>query len=185
MKLFAIAYVFALCSILVTGSAIHLHRRGSPSICGEGSEVLNQTSVAHAGKTILVSTSTCPPTKRDTIVSKRSSINIDKGRTYAPTAHVLGNSTIGPTAPARSQLRIMIQSRTQPAKRQPHTTLLSRVTPSSERRRHAFALVAAGLVIIMGSQLVDHEYSCLPEHRNALLQKWIGVGIAFLDPSTG
>ncbi|KAI0290039.1 hypothetical protein BC826DRAFT_970638 [Russula brevipes] len=78
MKLFAIASVFALSAILVSGSAIHLHRRGPPSICGEGSELLDETSVSHGGKTILVSTSTCPPTKRDTTVSKRSAINIDK-----------------------------------------------------------------------------------------------------------
>ncbi|KAI0290035.1 hypothetical protein BC826DRAFT_1106666 [Russula brevipes] len=78
MKLFAIASVFALSSILVSGSTIHLHRRGAPSICGEGSELLDETSVSHGGKTILVSTSNCRPTKRDTTVSKRSAINIDK-----------------------------------------------------------------------------------------------------------
>jgi hypothetical protein len=95
MKLFAIASVFALSSILVSGSTsklyiltpllrlvmlrtVHLHRRGPPSICGEGSELLDETSVSHGGKTILVSTSTCPPTKRDTTLSKRSAMNIDK-----------------------------------------------------------------------------------------------------------
>ncbi|KAI0290033.1 hypothetical protein BC826DRAFT_1106665 [Russula brevipes] len=78
MKLFAIASVVALSSILVGGSTIHLHRRGPPSICGEGSVVLDETSVSHDGSTILVSTSTCPPTKRDTTVPKRSTINIDK-----------------------------------------------------------------------------------------------------------
>ncbi|KAI0290030.1 hypothetical protein BC826DRAFT_1187486 [Russula brevipes] len=78
MKLFAIASSFVLSSILVSGSALHLHRRGPPSICGEGSVVLDETSVSHDGSTILVSTSTCPPTKRDTTVPKRSTINIDK-----------------------------------------------------------------------------------------------------------
>ncbi|KAI0290037.1 hypothetical protein BC826DRAFT_1106668 [Russula brevipes] len=78
MKLFAIASVFALSSILVSGSLVHLDRRGPPSICGEGSKLLDETSVSHDGKTILVSTSTCPPTKRDATVSKRSAINIDK-----------------------------------------------------------------------------------------------------------
>jgi len=78
MKLFAIASVVALSSILVSGSTIHLDRRGPLSICGEGSELLDETSVSHGGKTILVSTSTCPPTKRDTPVAKRSAINIDK-----------------------------------------------------------------------------------------------------------
>ncbi|KAI0290046.1 hypothetical protein BC826DRAFT_1177034 [Russula brevipes] len=72
MKLFAIASVFALSSILVSGSAIHLERRGPVSICGEGSELLDETSVSHDGKAIL------GPTKRDTTVSKRSAINIDK-----------------------------------------------------------------------------------------------------------
>jgi len=76
MKLFAIASVFALSSILVSGSTIHLHRRGPPSICGEGSELLDETSVSHGGKTILVSTGTYP--KRGITASKRSAINIDK-----------------------------------------------------------------------------------------------------------
>jgi hypothetical protein len=87
-----------------------------------------------------------------------------------------------------------------------HTTLLSRVTPASERRQQPSALVPASLVTPMWSrkcnvptgrppqkfltmfffsESVDHECSCLPEHRDALLQEWIGVGMTFLDPSTG
>ncbi|KAI0288042.1 hypothetical protein BC826DRAFT_725633 [Russula brevipes] len=110
MKLFAIASIFALSSILVSGSAIHLHRRGSPGICGEGSELLNQTSVAHAGKTILVSISTCPPTKRDTTASKRSSIDIDKRQNICTNSKCdVTCRDVNPTGPALADCRALIK----------------------------------------------------------------------------
>ncbi|KAI0290043.1 hypothetical protein BC826DRAFT_970640 [Russula brevipes] len=101
MKLFAIASVVALSSILVSGSTIQLDRRGPPSICGEGSELLDETSVSHGGKTILVSTSTCPPTKRDTTVPKRSAIDIDKRQNICTDG---GCTVICATTPATASL---------------------------------------------------------------------------------
>jgi len=199
MKLFFIASVIALSSILVSGSTTHLHRRGLPSIFGEGSELLDETSVSHGGKTILVSTGTYPPTKRDTTVSKRSAINIDKRQNICTdsactltcvtstkaaksvadcttlidyiASYAPGNFTLGTGELKRLDLRHLRNRICELRYSLIHNLLwLSRLPNASERRQQPSALVAAGLMTIMWSRKCNVPTGRPPQRSQCLFQ---------------